>query len=137
MRRNERGTVTAAVVILAVSLLAVAGLVFDGGNVLAARRRALNEAEAAARAGAQAVDMDRLRSGAVVEIDPAGAERRALDHLAAAGHQGTVVVEGDLVRVHVALRQPLSILGAFGLGAVTVEGDGEARAVRGVTRGDD
>src|SRR3546814_2863091 len=59
---NERGSVTAFVVIMTSALLAMAGLVIDGGYALAAHRRAFNEAEAAARAGAQAVDLDTLRA---------------------------------------------------------------------------
>src|SRR3546814_5744105 len=46
---NERGSVTAFVVIMTSALLAMAGLVIDGGYALAAHRRAFNEAEAAAR----------------------------------------------------------------------------------------
>ena len=46
---------TAFVVTLAAALILLAGLVLDGGLVLAAKRRAINEAEAAARAGAQQI----------------------------------------------------------------------------------
>ena len=50
-RRDEEGTVTVFVVGFMLALLLVAGLVIDGGNVLAARREAANVAESAARAG--------------------------------------------------------------------------------------
>ena len=133
---SERGSVTAFVVVFTVALLAVAGLVVDGGFLLAAKREALNEAEAAARAGAQAVDLDLLRGGGGVGLDPQAAERRALEYLDARGRTGTVTVDGDVVRVRVTFEHPLTILGAFGLGPRTVDGEGEARAVRGVTEGE-
>ena len=134
--RSERGSVTAFVTVFTVALLGVAGLVLDGGLLLAAHRRAFNEAEAAARAGAQAVDVDALRAGAGVQLDPWEAERRARDYLSSIDRDGTVEVTGDTVRVRLAFRQDLTILGAFGLGARTVEGEGVARAVSGVTKGE-
>ena len=139
VKNDERGTVTATVVIFTVALLAVVGLVYDGGQVLAARRRAFNHAEAAARAGAQALDLDMVRAtGGDVMVDVAGARRRALAHLAAAGHSmASVSVDGDLVRVEVVVEQPTAILGAIGIGSVTVEGAGEARAVPGIVTGGD
>ena len=130
---SERGSVTAFVTVFTVALLGVAGLVFDGGLLLAAHRRAFDEAEAAARAGAQALDVDALRAGAAVQLDPWEAERRAGDYLASIDREGTVEVSGDTIRVRIAFRQDLTILGAFGLRARTVEGEGVARAVRGVT----
>lgn len=127
---------TAFVTVFTVALLGVAGLVADGGLLLAAHQRAFNEAEAAARAGAQAVDVDALRSGAGVRLDPSEAERRARDYLTSINRDGTVEVSGDTVRVRLTFRQDLTILGAFGLGARTVEGEGVARAVRGVIEGE-
>ncbi len=134
MRRaaDERGTVTAFVACFAVALLAVAGLVIDGGLVLAARRAAFDEAGAAARAGAQAIDVAGVRGGQPVALDLSEARRLALDHLARTGHQGTVEVDGDLVRVRVRVEREMTILGLLGVVSVSVEGDGSARAIEGV-----
>jgi hypothetical protein len=134
--RSERGSVTAFVTVFTVALLGVAGLVVDGGLILSAHRRAFNEAEAAARAGAQAVDIAALRAGGGVRIDRPDAERRAHDYLASIGREGTVEVVGDTVQVRLSFRQDLTILGAFGVGPRTIEGEGAARAVPGVTEGD-
>ena len=60
-----------------------------------------------------------------------------LDYLSTTGHVGSVEVAGDVVRVHVRIREEMTILGAFGVGPKTVEGEGEARAVRGVTSGEE
>ena len=129
---DERGQVTAFVVVFAVALIFVAGLVIDGGYLLAAKRRAINEAEGAARAGAAAVG-DYRRAGPVV-LDPARSTAAARAYLAQTGHDGEVHVSGDRVMVTVRFTQPLQILGLGGLGAQSVTGRGEARAVRGVGR---
>src|SRR3546814_18538830 len=80
---NERGSVTAFVVIMTSALLAMAGLVIDGGYALAAHRRALNEAEAAVTAGAPAVQLDTLTATGDVLPDAEGSEQRALAYPAA------------------------------------------------------
>lgn len=134
---SERGSVTAFTVVFTVALLAVAGLVADGGQVIAAHRRAFNEAEAAARAGAQSIDVAALRATGDVKIDPVVARDRAVTHAAERGLAAEAVVEGDRVEVTVRFEQPLALLGAFGLGPVEVEGSGVARAVRGVRTGGD
>jgi hypothetical protein len=131
-RSDERGAVTVFVVVFTTTLILVAGLATDGGLLLAARRAAINEAEAAARDGAQALRTDRLRVDGSVSIDPAGARRRVDAYLARTGHEGTVEVSGDTVRVEVSFRKPLAILGLAGLAPITVRGWGEAQGVRAV-----
>ena len=59
---DEAGSVTAMVAIFAVALLLLAGLVYDGGMILASKRRAINTAEQAARAGAQEVSIASVRA---------------------------------------------------------------------------
>lgn len=132
MRRNERGAVTAFVAVFTMALVLMAGLVVDGGHALAARRRAINEAESAARAGAQAVLTGAVRTSPGTALDPGAARARAEAYLRVTGHPGAVAVTGDRVQVTVTIEQPLVILGAAGLASVTVTGQGEARAVRGV-----
>lgn len=134
MKTDERGTVTVFVTVFMIALLVVAGLVIDGGNVLAARREAINVAESAARAGVQGLDEDAVRNASSVRLSPAAAHARAHDFLTATGHTGTVSIEGDSVIVDVTITQPLFLLGIAGLGDTTVTGRGSARGVRGVTR---
>lgn len=129
---DERGQVTAFLAVFVVALLAVAGLVIDGGYTLAAKRRAMNEAEGAARAAAQAVTPASLRQGDPV-LDPARATLAAEDFLAKTGHTGTIEVDRQRVAVTVSFEQPMLILGLGGLGRVTVTGHGDARPVRGLT----
>jgi Putative Flp pilus-assembly TadE/G-like len=131
-RAGEQGQVTAYVTVWVLALLIVAGLVIDGGYTLAARRRAYNEASAAARAGAQALVPAGLRHGDPTP-DPTAATTAAHAYLAATGHAGRVTITGDTVRVTVSFSQPMYILGIGGLASVTVTGQGQAHAVPGVT----
>jgi Flp pilus assembly protein TadG len=68
--RGERGSISMFVVIFTIAVLLLAGLVYDGGLAIAARQRAADVAEEAARAGANAVDTDALREGAPLQLDP-------------------------------------------------------------------
>jgi hypothetical protein len=135
--RDERGAVTAFVACFTVALIAVFGLVVDGGLILASRRQAFNAADAAARFGAQAVDERALRSGQPLVLDAADARRRADEYLAAAGLDGVIDIVGDRITVTVTSERELSVLGFAGLGPIGVKGTGTARAVQAVrTEGD-
>ena len=132
--RDEAGQVAAFVAVFALALVFLAGLVVDGGAALAAKRRAMNEAEGAARAGAQALDLDAYRRGGTYTLDPDAARDAALSYLARTGHAegAEVAVAGERVSVSVRFDQPMTILGAGGVGSVSVSGTGTARSVRGV-----
>lgn len=130
-RRGEAGVVTLFVVALMAVFVALGGLVVDGGVLLDARRRAINEAEAAARAGAQALAPDTVRAGAS-DVSVAGAEEAVRRYVAATGHDARVAVAADAVEVTVSFRQPLLILGAFGLASPVVAGTARVEAIRGV-----
>ncbi len=130
MDRDERGVVTAFVVIMSMALILVAGLVLDGGYTLAARREAIDEADGAARAAAQVLAVS-TRSG-LVSLD-AGRAQPAVDaFLAQTGHSGTAVVHDDTVTVTVSFSRRMLILGIGGLVSVRVTGIGSARAVPGI-----
>jgi Flp pilus assembly protein TadG len=132
---RESGQLSAFVVVLALPFIAVAGLVYDGGQVLAAHEQAIQSAFEAARAGAQALDQGVLRSSGEVTLDTRQARADALSYLAAVGQSGTVSVSGDAVTVTVSMRHPLAVLSALGLGPVTVSGTATATAVQGVEGG--
>lgn len=136
--RRESGQVTAFVVIFTTALIFVAGLVIDGGNLLAAKRRAMNEAEGAARAGAASLaslDIDAFRRAGTVALDPVRAEDAARHYLDLAGHpDAEVLVVGDRVRVELRFPGPAMLI--LGLATSEVRGVGEARAVRGVVEGE-
>lgn len=108
--RRDEGSVTAFVAVVAVALVMVAGMAYDGGQVLAAHASARSDAAKAARAGAQEIDLEVLRATGEVALNPAAAEASALAYLEDAGAIGTANVEGNAVTVTVTLVQPMRIL---------------------------
>jgi hypothetical protein len=121
--------VTVFVAGVALALVGVAGLVADGGAVLAARQRAFNEAEAAARAGAQAVSPAALHGGPL-SFDATEAASTARAYLATTGHDGTFTVANDTVEVTVTFEQPLPVLALIGPRHAHITGRARARAAR-------
>ena len=129
---GEGGTVTAFVVVFTAALILFAGLVIDGGLTLAARVQAISEAQSAARAGAQAIDLAAYRATGDLTLNADQARRAALDYLASTGHTGSVQIRGDEVEVSVRITQPMQILGIGGIADLAVIGYGAARPEHGV-----
>ena len=129
---RDSGQVTAFVVVMAAALVLMIGLVLDGGLTLAARERALGEAQEAARAGAQAVNLVTYRQDGDLVLDPAQAEADASAYLASIGATGTVTATGGLVTVTVTIVQPMQILDAAGLRAITVHATATATPELGI-----
>jgi len=102
-REQERGAMSTFLAVIFLSLLMAAGLVVDGGRKIIALREASHLADNAARAGAQAVDLDILRSTGTIALDRVQATTRASDYLVATGQTGDVAVAGDTVTVTVSL----------------------------------
>lgn len=108
--RSDRGSVSALVAIVALGLVMIAGLAYDGGQIVAAQGTARDIAANAARAGAQEVDLDELRATGIAQLDPEAATASAAAYLADTGHEGTVDVAGPTVTVTVRVIQPMTIL---------------------------
>jgi Flp pilus assembly protein TadG len=131
--RGEDGQVVPFFLVLAPVLLVLGGLVFDGGQVLTARREANNLARQAARAAVQEVDVNSIRAGTPA-LDPAAAEDRARRYLAERGVTPvTVVVTTDHVAVTISIDQRTPLLALIGVSHRTVTATGSARPARGVT----
>lgn len=124
---------TALLVALTASLLALAGLVLDGGLALATKVQAAGAAEAAARAGAQAVDLTAYRRDNRLQLAPGEAVSNARAHLAAAGFDGSVTVSGNTVTVVVTASQRAQLLGLVGISSITIQATGHASPHRGAT----
>lgn len=107
---DDRGSITAFVAVVAVALVMVAGMAYDGGQVIAAQGDARSHAAKAARAGAQEIDLNTLRSSGDTVLDPRAAETSALAYLADVGATGTVAVDGPNITVTVTVTQPMLIL---------------------------
>lgn len=130
--RADDGRVTAFVVVLTVGILALAGLTLDGGLALADKVQADDQAEAAARAGAQGIDLAAYRSTGTVQLVPAQAVADAQSYLAMVGASGTVSVSGDTVTVSVTAVERTQLLSMIGIPSLTVHGEGSAHPQRGV-----
>jgi hypothetical protein len=131
---REQGQVTAFVVIIMAAFLAFAGLVYDGGNALAAKTTAIDEAQEAARAGAQQINLAAFRATGQVVLDPAAAAAAARAYVAAAGggDTATVTVTGDTVTVQVSAVSTTEFLRLFAIPAIHVTGSATATAETGV-----
>ncbi|MEZ0165125.1 pilus assembly protein TadG-related protein [Kineococcus sp. LSe6-4] len=148
--RDEEGSIAPAVPVLALVLLLLAGLVLDASRQLSARARAVAYAEEAARAGAAAVDLDAPDLRLLPQEQVAA---RVTAYCAAVAASGAPVVDpascfrgttavGDpsgrrtVVRTHVELVLPASLLGIVGVRELRAAGDGSARPFEG-TREED
>lgn len=127
MSRSEQGAVSTFVAVIALALLMAAGLAIDGGRKVNALREASDLADNAARAGAQAVDLNTLRNTGEVRLYPDQAEQEARDYLAALGHTAqSVTVSGDTVNVTIDLTVDPVLLP---IGPITVTATETATAV--------
>jgi hypothetical protein len=131
--RADEGRASAFVVILAIAILALAGLTLDGGSALAAKVKATGEAEAAARAGAQAIDLAAYRATGTLHLVPDQAIASAHAYLATVGASGTVTVSEDNVTVTIIATHATQLLGLVGISGLTVHGSGSAHPQRGIT----
>lgn len=129
--RADEGRVTAFVIVLTVAILALAGLCLDGGLALAAKTRANGQAEAAARAGAQAIDLTVYRTSNRLQLIPAQAVSNAEGYLSSVGASGTVSVSGDTVTVTITATQNTQLLGLVGISSLAVRATATAHLDRG------
>jgi Flp pilus assembly protein TadG len=129
--RDERGIASMLVVVLAMAMVLASGLAFDGGEVLAAKVRASDEAAEAARAGAQAIAVG-SRGSTTPAVDSGAAQDAAQTYLAATGHEGSVSVTGTVVSVTVRFDQPLVLLRLAGFGTVHVVEASQVDATTGI-----
>ena len=104
MDNDETGSVSALVVGLLMSFIACAGLAVDGGRMISAKVRVSDQAENAARTGAQA--LTHLRLG-VPAIDRLKAAALAKEYLGALGNSGNV--ETTRVDVCVTVRESVDM----------------------------
>lgn len=126
LARDQQGQVNAFVVVLATACLLFAGLVLDGGLALAAKTQAIGQAQAAARAGAQELDLHAYRTTSGFRLDPTHAHAAAQRYLTTLGATGTVRVTGNTVTVTITTAVPTQLLGLIGIGEITVTADGRA-----------
>jgi Flp pilus assembly protein TadG len=134
-RRGESGQTIAFVVGITLALLLLIGLTVDGGRILSARERALDEAQEAARVAAQQLDQAALRATGVAIVNQADANRAVHAYLQATGDTGSISVQGSDVQVSVQHSLGMDILSLVGIGTVTISETGTAHASQGTVVG--
>ena len=130
--RGQVGQVTAFVVVFMVALIGFAGLVIDGAVALSAYRRAMNEAQAAARAGAEALNTTIYRNEGRSVIDQGAASDAVGRYMHAANASAKyelAFIGDDTVVVNESFGQSLNFFGSF-----TAKGHGSATTVHGIAQ---
>lgn len=120
---DEGGQALILVALFLVGLIAVAGLVADGGLVLAQRRDLQNVADAAAAAGAMQIDEAAYRAsgGALIVLDPDAAQQAAIGYLVREnGTEYAVETTDESVAVAVTRIAPTAFLRVLGIDGVEV-----------------
>jgi hypothetical protein len=126
--RTDRGSISAFVLVLMLTVMGCAGLVIDGARIVGAKVSAADHAENAARVGAQQIVA--LRTGHWM-IDPVRAERSANTYLTAHGVVGVVAVAGNRVTVTVQADVTTTLLHLIGVSSKTVHATRSAEPVSG------
>jgi Flp pilus assembly protein TadG len=135
---RDRGAVMFWVIPIMVGLIAMAGLIVDGGNAISARERAEDVSQQAARAGADALSPTALHDSEPSDLsaDPGAARAAAQRVLDSAGITNpTVVVNGDSVTVSVTVHEKTQVLSAFGLNDISGSASSTATALHGSNTG--
>jgi len=129
---GDAGQITGFAIFMIIMLMAVGGLVLDAGLALSQKVRALDLAQAAARAGAQKLNLYEYRTSGVAELDPAGAAAAARAWLASAGADGTASATTTTVTVTVHRSSRTQLLQLVGVRQLAVSATASATAVQGV-----
>lgn len=102
--RGEQGSATVFAIGFAIVLFLCAGLVIDGGLAINKRMRIADDAEQAARIGADSIDVEEARRSERLVIDEGLARQRITAYMGDLGYGGgnwTAQVQGNRVAVSV------------------------------------
>jgi len=116
--RNEQGSATVFVIGFAIVLFLCAGLVIDGGLAINKRMRIADDAEQAARIGADSIDVAEFRRTEALVIDRQLANQRIAGYMSDLGYGGgnwTADVQQGRVSVSVTDSSKTYILDLFGV----------------------
>jgi Flp pilus assembly protein TadG len=131
---TDRGSLTLMLAVLMVALLALAGLVIDGGRKLEENAAAYAIAQEAARAGADEVDRSVAYQSGTFRVDAGQAVAAARAYLTRAGYDGSVRMDGaDEVRATVTVTEPTLVLSIIGVDSISSTRTAVASLVTGVT----
>lgn len=133
---GDEGMVSAFLLAAMIGLFAVIGLGLDPGEAYAAKIKAIGQAEEAARAGAQQLDLTTYRATGTLQLDPTAAEQAAQRFLTAEGQTGTVTATTTRVTVTITTDYRTQLWHLAGIDTITVHATGTATPQRGITQPD-
>jgi Flp pilus assembly protein TadG len=118
--RCERGSVLIAGLLFTIALLMLLGAAVDIGHAFIVRRDLTAQADAAALAGSQALNLDALHQGQLA-LDPQQAQTAALQAITSSPElQASAVASTGAVTVRLQERTPTILLRLVGLSTLTV-----------------
>jgi len=129
----DEGMVSAFLLATMIGLFAVAGLGLDPGEAYAKKIHAIGQAEEAARAGAQQIDLTTYRTTGTLQLDPAAAQQAAQRFLTADGETGTVTATTTRVTVTITTGYRTQLWQLIGVDTIAVHATGSAVPQRGIT----
>jgi hypothetical protein len=125
--------ISAFVLAAMVGLMAVVGLALDPGEAYAAKIRAIGQAEEAARAGAQQINLTLYRTTGALVLDPAAARQAAQQYLAAEGVRGTASATTAEVIVTITTSYRTQLWQLVGVDTIPIHASGTATPQLGIT----
>jgi Flp pilus assembly protein TadG len=132
--RDESGQVMVFVAVLLMGLVAVVGLVTDGGIVFSQRRDLQNAADSAALAGAMQIDEQAYRAGGNVVLDERAAREAAVQYLEDGGDlEYSVQVSTAGVEVTASRKASTSFLRLVGIDGVDISASSSAAPRYGIS----
>jgi Flp pilus assembly protein TadG len=136
-RDGERGALSLMIVVLFAALIALTGVVVDGGAKLAAYENAEALAQEAARAGATSVDASSAYGSGSFVVDPGLAVSAARSYLSSAGYRDYTVsaIGNRAIQVSVTITEPTRFLSLIGVRSFSCTRTATASLVTGVTGG--
>jgi hypothetical protein len=123
---GDTGMVSVFVLAAMTGLLVITGLGLDPGLAFAAKVDALGQAEQAARAGAEQINLTLYRTSGRLQLDPTAAQTAARRFLAAEHAAGTVTVTGNRVTVIVTATYRTHLWALIHVDTITVHATGTA-----------
>lgn len=138
MTARDQGSATAFVAVAVTALLAMAGLVVDGGGKVRAVQRADRLAAEAGRAAGQQIELSTAIAGERPRVDAAAAVTAAQRYLARADVAGDVTLAADRrsITIEVTTSARTVFLGLVGVDELTAHGSASVELVSGVDRED-